>query len=242
VSTSDWVAVCIGIAGVIAAIAAMPPGSTRKPAISICIGLILLALIIGIVGSTSKNSSANNTGASEPQSTVATPAVASPAISETASAPKTPVNTQPAITYLSTLNELSGEVVPSGPMVLDGTTYANSICFCSPGEGFSGGLGLEGQYQTYSFSFDLGGNYQWFNATIGLIDGQGIDPTGVVLFTVQVDNNAPAYSGSATIYKTHSVHVSVAGGIRLTLTMEMTNGSDPEQSISAPAWGNALLQ
>lgn len=127
-------------------------------------------------------------------------------------------------------------------MVLGGTIYAHTICFCQVNNNYGGSLTFAGDYHQYTFVYDLGGKYKTFDATIGLVDGNDVDSKEVVLFTVQVDNDAPVYSGSATIYTPHKVHVSVSGGIRLTLTMQGISGTDQTTSLAAPAWGDARLQ
>lgn len=48
-TTGDWTALIIGVAGVIAGMAAVPSGRTRAPAMAMCLLLIAASVIVGVI-------------------------------------------------------------------------------------------------------------------------------------------------------------------------------------------------
>jgi hypothetical protein len=140
--------------------------------------------------------------------------------------------------YLSDLKPRGYEHTPylgvRWPYTFDASVAGNELLV--GGSNYDKGIGMHSQSR---LSFELGGGYQWFEASVGLDDQTGRE--GSVLVQVLVDGR-PADLGAAKELaapdKAWPIRVRVAGARELTLAVLFGRHGDVQDHVD---WADARL-
>ncbi len=200
-------------------------------------GLTVAVGIILLVASPRNAATASNVGSNRLGATTTTADVVEPDTSSTDTTDSTDeagaggeattsTETAPAAagevsSYLADLQSVEGSGMDTGPVTINGATYAHSV---SHGTGYG---------EADSTQYDLGRHYRTFTATVGLTDDSDYHLS--VLFEVYVDEKR-RFSAALSLGQAKTFTISVQGGLRLRLAMTSLKGEG-----GRAAWGDARI-